>query len=206
MFGMGGPAAAAPAQIIAAPMRQVPSESPFKKPFLFVSNVNGSLFRAIMWRDPQESARGFDGRLSRIRTDIKARKTRSVKTGVLAQIKGYTTTTFYNMDMVGLGDQIGAPGAMNFPTIYDVIARNQDPEILKLGDATTAGLGGSDDSAFIERGIESVALMTSGGAGHPDYRDAGDDAAKIDPAILGKTGQFVLQGALNVANDTTVTC
>ena len=68
---------------------------------------------------------------------------------------------------------------------------------------TTAGPGGSDYSAFIERGIEALGLMTSGGAGHPDYHDAGDDAAKSDAAILGKTGQFVLQGMWNLANETT---
>ncbi|HEY3380579.1 MAG TPA: M28 family peptidase [Vicinamibacterales bacterium] len=109
----------------------------------------------------------------------------------------------FNGDMVGLGDRIDAPGALNFPAIFDVIMRNQDPDVAKVVDASTGGPGGSDFSGFIEQGIESLALMTSGGAGHPDYHDAGDKAAKIDPEILRKTGQFVLQGLINVANDNT---
>jgi hypothetical protein len=113
--------------------------------------------------------------------------------------------TNFNLDMVGLGTQIGAPGALNFPAIFDVITRNQDPEIAKLiVEKDPAGPGGSDYSGFIERGIEALALMTAGGVGHPDYHDSGDDAEKIDPSILAKTGQFVLQGALNVANETRV--
>jgi hypothetical protein len=110
----------------------------------------------------------------------------------------------FNNDMVGLGERLGMPGALNFPTIFDVIMKNQDPDIAKAVEPSTAGPGGSDYSAFIVRGIESLALMTSGGVGHPDYHDAGDTSAKIDPEILRRNGQFVLQGAINVANETTV--
>jgi hypothetical protein len=46
--------------------------------------------------------------------------------------------------------------------------------------------------------------MTRGGGGHPDYHRPEDDAAKIDPEILRKTGQFVLQGTINLANETDV--
>jgi hypothetical protein len=108
---------------------------------------------------------------------------------------------YFNMDMVGLGDAIGAPGALNFPEIFDIIKRNQDPNI-KLSGLGQAGPGGSDYSVFIEKGVEALALMTSGGVGHPDYHQTGDDADKIDPKILGQTGQFVLQGVLNLANET----
>jgi hypothetical protein len=107
----------------------------------------------------------------------------------------------FNMDMVGLGDGIGVPGSMNYPEIYSIIKRNQDPSI-KLTQETTTGTGGSDYSAFIKRGIEALGLMTSGGTGHPDYHQSGDDVEKIDPKILGQTGQFVLQGVLNLANET----
>jgi hypothetical protein len=313
----GGPAAAAPAaqaQMMAG-LRRTVDESPFKKPFLFISNIDDRVFRAVMWRDPQETLRGFSSRLGRIQSDIKAKKARSAKTGVLAVLKGYTTTTLYgekfknnvgknviakiegtdptlkaqyvivgghmdhngvtngvvfngaddnasgaattmevarqfalakaqpkrtmifclwtgeeqgllgsnyyaanppdgvsmdrvvgyfNLDMVALGDRIGAPGALNFPTIWDVIKRDQLPEVISVVDPDTAGPGGSDYSAFIERGIEALGIMTSGGAGHPDYHDSGDDAAKSDAAILGKTGQFVAQGMWNLANETTV--
>jgi hypothetical protein len=49
-----------------------------------------------------------------------------------------------------------------------------------------------------------MALMTSGGGGHPDYHDSGDDAFKIEPEIMRKTAQFVVQGTMNLANETTV--
>lgn len=110
----------------------------------------------------------------------------------------------FNNDMVGLGERLGMPGALNFPAIFDVIMKNQEPDIAKAVEPSTAGPGGSDYSAFIVRGIEALALMTSGGVGHPDYHDAGDTSAKIDPEILRKNGQFVLQGAINVANETAV--
>ena len=54
------------------------------------------------------------------------------------------------------------------------------------------------------KGIESLALMTAGGVGHPDYHDSGDDTYKIDPEILRKTAQFVIQGTINTADETTV--
>jgi len=106
----------------------------------------------------------------------------------------------FNLDMVGLGDAIGVPGSMNFPEIYSIIKRDQDPGI-RLSQESQTGTGGSDYSAFIQRGIEALALMTSGGVGHPDYHQSGDDVEKIDPKILAMTGQFVLQGVLNVANE-----
>ncbi|MCX6559484.1 MAG: M20/M25/M40 family metallo-hydrolase [Candidatus Aminicenantes bacterium] len=111
----------------------------------------------------------------------------------------------FNCDMVGLGNGIGAPGALNFPEIWDkVIKRDQDPDVISVVHPGTAGPGGSDYSAFITKGIESLALMTDGGVGHPDYHDSGDDTSKIDAEILRKTAQFVLQGTINTANETTV--
>jgi hypothetical protein len=268
-----------------------------------------------MWRDPQESQRGFAARLAGLRADVKAKKARSSVTGVTAALKGYDTATrygeqyknnvsrnviakiegsdpalkaqyviagghldhngmangvvfngaddnasgaattmeiaralaagkvqpkrtlifalwtgeeqgligsqyysdnptdgvkmdatvaYFNMDMVGLGDRIGAPGALNFPPIFEVIMKDQDPEIAKKVDPSQAGPGGSDYSAFMEKGIEALGLMTSGRGGHPDYHDAGDDPAKMEADILGWTGQFVLQGMLSLANETAV--
>jgi hypothetical protein len=287
----------------------------YSRPFQIVTDVNERVFKQVMWRDLQESSRGFIARIDQIRRDIRDKKARSTATGVKAQIKGYATATFYNeklknnithnvvgkvegvdpvlknqyvvigghldhngmtnsvifngadddasgaaltmemgrliaanaatikpkrtiifalwaaeeqglvgsnfwtktpsdgvkmenvvtnfnCDMVGLGTRIGAPGALNFPAIFDVIMKDQDPEVAKVVDPSTSGPGGSDYSGFIEKGIEALALMTSGGVGHPDYHDAGDDTAKIDPEILRKTGQFVLQGTINVANET----
>jgi hypothetical protein len=112
--------------------------------------------------------------------------------------------TYFNMDMVGLGDAIGAPGALNFPTIWDVIKRDQDEDVIGAVQPRTGGPGGSDHSAFITRGIESMALMTSGGVGHPHYHNPEDDTEAIDPEILRKTGQFVLQGTINLAEERDV--
>jgi len=287
----------------------------FSRPFVYVSNVDDSVFRWILWRDPQESQRGFAARFAGMRADIKGKKARSSATGVTAALKGYDTaarygeqyknnfgrnviakiegtdpalkaecviagghldhngmnngivyngaddnasgsatvmeiaralaankaqpkrtlifalwtgeeqgligsqyysdnptdgvsmdktTAYFNMDMVGLGDRIGAPGALNFPSIFAVIMKDQDPEIAKKIDASQAGPGGSDYSAFMERGIEALGLMTSGRGGHPDYHDSGDDPAKMEADILGWTGQFVLQGMLSLANETSV--
>ncbi len=112
--------------------------------------------------------------------------------------------TYVNMDMVGLGDRIGAPGALNFPEIWEVIKRDQEPDVISVVDARTGGPGGSDHSAFVVRGIEALGLMTSGGTGHPDYHQPEDDTEKIDPEILRKTGQFVLQGIVNLADERRV--
>jgi len=304
------PAAASP---FGPRMRRVMEQSPFKRDFIFISNIDASVFRWIMARNPQETARGFGARVGEMQRDIKDKKVRSMRTGVKAQIRGYDSVTLYgekfnnnvarnvvakiegtdpvlknqyvimgghldhlgmtngvvyngaddnasgsavtmevarllaaqgvqpkrtiifalwcgeelgllgsrhyaespsdgvtmdgvvtyfNMDMVGLGTEIGAPGALNFPKIYEVIKRDQDPDVIKAVKPSTGGPGGSDHSAFIERGIEALALMTRGGVGHPDYHDAGDDVGKIDPVILEKTGQFVLQATLNLANET----
>jgi hypothetical protein len=40
--------------------------------------------------------------------------------------------------------------------------------------------------------------------GHPYYHRPEDDTEKIDPEILRKTGQFVLQGTINLADETEV--
>jgi hypothetical protein len=112
--------------------------------------------------------------------------------------------TYVNMDMVGLGDRIGAPGALNFPEIWEVFKRDQEPDVISVVDARTGGPGGSDHSAFVVRGIEALGLMTSGGVGHPDYHQPEDDTEKIDPEILRKTGQFVLQGIVNLADERRV--
>ncbi len=289
----------------------------FTRPFLVVSDVNERVFRQLMYRDPQESPRGFVARMDQWRRDIRDKKPHSVATGIKGSVKGYATVTVYseklknnishnvigkvegidpklkaqvivigghldhvgmtngvvfngadddasgsattmemarlfaanaatikpkrtlyfalwcgeelgllgsnywvkhttdgvkienvvanfNNDMVGLGDRIGAPGGLNFPTIWDVIMKNQEPDVVKNLETSTTGPGGSDYAAFIEQGIEAIALMTAGGVGHPDYHDAGDDTAKIDAEMLRKNGQFVLQGAINVASEATV--
>ncbi len=112
--------------------------------------------------------------------------------------------TYFNMDMVALGNAIGAPGALNFPTIWDVIKRDQDPDVIAAVLPRTGGPGGSDHSAFINLGIESLGLMTSGGVGHPYYHRPEDDTEKVDAEILRKTGQFVLQGTVNLAEEQQV--
>ena len=55
---------------------------------------------------------------------------------------------------------------------------------------------------FYRKGIETVYLMSSGGVGHQDYHQPEDDIQKIEPEILRRTGQFVLQGMMNLADET----
>ena len=112
------------------------------------------------------------------------------------------TVAYFNADMVGLGDKIDAPGALNFPSIWEVIKKNQAPSVIGVVEPSTGGPGGSDHSAFIVKGIEAMALMTGGGGGHPYYHQPEDDADAIEPDILGKTAQFVVQGMMNLANET----
>ena len=293
--------------------RRAPVEKPtFPRDFIIVSDVNDEVVEWIFWKNPQESSRGFEGRMQGIRLDIKQKKARSFNTKIKAEIKGFDKTDFYgekfgkhkcknvvakisgtdpelkneyivlgghfdhlgvrngqvyngaddnasgsavvmevarlmkkhniepkrtvlfclwtgeelgligsrywvnhptdgitmekvvlnfNMDMVGLGEKIGAGGALNFPSVWEVIARDQDQDILDAMTPRTGGPGGSDHSGFIELGIEAVFLITSGGVGHPDYHDTGDDSEKMDSEILRKTGQFVLQGTINAANE-----
>lgn len=109
---------------------------------------------------------------------------------------------YFNLDMVGMGEELGAPGALNFPTIWDVIKRNQDAEVLKRVKPLEGGPSGSDHTGFIRRGIEALALMSSGGVGHPDYHQPEDDTGKIESQMLRVAGQFVLQGMVNLANET----
>jgi hypothetical protein len=109
---------------------------------------------------------------------------------------------YFNLDMVGKGNYIDAPGALNFPSIWEVIKKDQTQAVIEAVKPSEGGPGGSDYSAFMEHGVEALGLMTHGPEGHPDYHDTGDDANKLNADILGITGQFVLQGALNLANDT----
>ncbi len=115
-----------------------------------------------------------------------------------------SVAAYFNLDMVGIGDIIGAPGALNFPTIWEVIKRDQEDDVFSVVKPDTGELGGSDQTPFMELGIEALALMTESKEGHPDYHDTGDDSQKMNPVILQKTGQFVLQGVINVANETQV--
>ncbi|MFH1940742.1 MAG: M20/M25/M40 family metallo-hydrolase, partial [bacterium] len=81
------------------------------------------------------------------------------------------TVLNFNLDMVGLGESVGAPGALNFPSIWEILKKDQDKDIIDAVNPSEGGPGGSDHSGFIELGIESLALMTRGGGGHPDYHD-----------------------------------
>ncbi len=110
----------------------------------------------------------------------------------------------FNLDMVGMGEKLEASGALNFPEIWAVIQKNQEPEIMKVIAPSTGGPGGSDHSGFIRLGIETLFLISSGGVGHQDYHQPEDDIAKIEPEMLRKSAQFVLQGTMNLADETTV--
>jgi hypothetical protein len=113
-------------------------------------------------------------------------------------------TACFNLDMVGMGDTLPASGALNFPTIWEVIKRNQDSSILSRIRPEEGGPGGSDHTGFIERGIETMMLLGAAQGGHPDYHQPEDDVDKIEPEMLRLSGQFVLQGMVNLAQETQV--
>lgn len=121
---------------------------------------------------------------------------------------GLTTdgiVAYINMDMVGLGSNIDAMGARDFPAVFAVMMRDQLPEVSRLVVPDVTGPGGSDYAAFLAQGIDAVALFTGGGQGHPDYHDAADVAVKVQPELLASVGQFVMQAAANLADETATT-
>ncbi len=295
--------------------RPVIEESVFERDFIVVSEVSKRVFEWLFWSDPQMTSKAFRTWYQGVRRDIRNKKSRSMDTGITAEITGFEKTllkgeefddndgrniiarisgsdenlkneyvvigahfdhvgvrngqifngaednasgssvvielarvmkeqnirgkrtiilclwtaeemgligseywvdnptgdvsmdqvvTYFNLDMVGIGDTIEAPGALNFPSIWEVIQRDQDPEIMDVLIPLEGGPGGSDQTPFITKGIEAMALMTHSDYGHPDYHDTGDDGYKLNPDILGKTAQFVLQGTVNLANETGV--
>jgi Peptidase family M28 len=109
---------------------------------------------------------------------------------------------YINMDMVGLGTKIDANGARDFPVLFSLMMRDQLPDVARLVRPDVSGPGGSDYAPFLAHGVDAVALLTSGGEGHPDYHDSADTPEKIQPALLASVGQFVMQAAANLANDT----
>lgn len=112
------------------------------------------------------------------------------------------TVACFNADMVGMGTALRASGALNFPSIWEVIKRDQDPQLMEHIEPKEGGTGGSDHTGFIKRGIESMMLMSSGGVGHQNYHQPEDDIEKIEPQMLRITGQFILQGMMNLAVET----
>jgi aminopeptidase YwaD len=109
---------------------------------------------------------------------------------------------YVNLDMVGLGTGVDAMGARDFPGLFAVMMRDQLPEVVRAIRPDVSGPGGSDYASFLAHGVEAVALFSSGGQGHPDYHDAADVADKVQPELLGIAGQFVMQAAFSVANET----
>jgi hypothetical protein len=110
---------------------------------------------------------------------------------------------YINMDMVGLGTGFDVMGARDFPALFSLMMRDQLPEIARRARPDLTGPGGSDYAAFVAAGVETVALFSSGGSGHPDYHDAADVASKVQPDLLASVGQWVMQAAATVANETT---
>jgi len=110
---------------------------------------------------------------------------------------------YINMDMVGLGNGVEAAGARDFPSVFGIMMRDQPPAIARAVKPEVIGPGGSDYAPFIEHGVDAISLDSIGGNGHPDYHDAADVASKVQPELLATVGQFVLQAAVNLANETT---
>jgi hypothetical protein len=96
---LGGPAAGqqlSAAQLMAMLGMMQGDAAGFSRPFLAVPDVNERVFRWVMYRNPQESPRGFVSRMDQWRRDIRDKKPHSLATGVKGQVKGYTTTVFFS--------------------------------------------------------------------------------------------------------------
>lgn len=112
--------------------------------------------------------------------------------------------TYLNMDMVGVGDVLTAPGAFDYPQIWDVIKRDLLPDIAdRVLPSLTTRLS-SDHAGFLRQGVMGLGLQTRQGVGHLDYHQPEDDAEKIQPEALRLTGEFIIQAAMNLANETEV--
>ncbi len=93
---MAAPQALSQAQIMAMMAgAQAPAE-PYTRPFLVMTDVSERVFRHAMFRDAQESPRGFTARMDQWRRDIRDGKAHSVATGVKGRVSGYKTTTFFS--------------------------------------------------------------------------------------------------------------
>ncbi len=84
------------AALMARAMMAAEPGSPYTRPFVVVSDVSERVFRHVMFRNPQETSRGFLARMDGWRRDIRDRKAHSMATGVKAQVKGFQTITFFS--------------------------------------------------------------------------------------------------------------
>jgi hypothetical protein len=106
---------------------------------------------------------------------------------------------YFNLDMVGLGDgKLNLSGIYFADEVWRFLKENMDTSYANKINPSKGGIGGSDHTPFLKKGIPAFAGMTSGD--HPDYHHAEDDAEKINTNILQTTGDFIYRSAELLSN------
>ncbi|MBD3414962.1 MAG: M20/M25/M40 family metallo-hydrolase [Candidatus Aminicenantes bacterium] len=110
------------------------------------------------------------------------------------------TVTYFNLDMVAHGNGI-VPfrGEYYGPQIWSTIKSKLSGDIIDYVEPGRGGPGGSDHSPFLAKGVPAYAIMTKGH--HFKYHHPRDDADLVDPGLLKKVGDFVLQAVNIIANE-----
>jgi len=110
------------------------------------------------------------------------------------------TVTYFNLDMVAHGNGI-VPfrGEYYGPIIWKTVQSRLSDDILDYVEPGRGGPGGSDHSPFLAKGVPAYAIMTKGH--HFKYHHPRDDADLVDPELLKRVGDFVLEAAKIIANE-----
>jgi len=100
------------------------------------------------------------------------------------------TSTYINMDMVGQGTgQVPFGGVYYAPQIWEVLKEKLPEEMLVNVKPGRGGPGGSDHTAFLEKGVPTYGIFAEGY--HFKYHTSRDDIDLINQDVLKKTGDFV---------------
>lgn len=110
------------------------------------------------------------------------------------------TVMNFNLDMVGLGENLAYRGQYYAPEHWDFIQPKLTEEQLELIQPGRGGPGGSDHTPFVVRGIPSFSMITTPWGSHPDYHQPDDDIEKISIPMLEKVTNFVYDQLLLFAN------
>jgi microsomal dipeptidase-like Zn-dependent dipeptidase len=106
------------------------------------------------------------------------------------------TVTYINMDMVGQGTgKVPFRGVYYAPQIWEILEEKLSKEIKEYVKPGRGGPGGSDHTAFIEKGVPTYGIYTDGY--HFKYHTSRDDLDLIKPEVLKRTGDFV-QAAVEI--------
>lgn len=109
------------------------------------------------------------------------------------------TVANINLDMVGIGgDKIPFEGAYYGPEIWQVLKEKLSTHILDSISSGRGGPGGSDHASFLRKGIPAFYII------QPPilkYHHSRDESDLMEPALLKKTGDFVVEAIQILASE-----